>query len=148
MMEPWKVFAFHNKFRASSGNFNISELYHLNSIKKILIPLFIAMIAGAFQVAVAEEAAPAAKQSAASPAQTVVTHLDAALSFLVGKGDLSNAQPHIKAALDAARGVTGDPAVVKQGWDAVVNARTETKRGNPGKAIQSINDAVKIYKTL
>jgi hypothetical protein len=121
----------------------------LKIIKQTLVTLFFAISAGLFHAAAAaEEAAPAAKESAASPAQTVVTHLEAALSLLAGKGDLSNAQPHIKAALEAARGVTGNEAVVKQGWNAVVSARIETKRGNPAKAIQSLNDAINIYKTL
>ena len=119
-------------------------------IKKTLIAFVIALSAGSFgQVAVAaEEAVAAAKEAAANPAQTVVSHVEMALSFLVGKGDLSNAQPHIKAALEAARGVKGDPAVVKQAWDKVVDGRIETKRGNPDNAIKSLTEAAKIYKSL
>ena len=119
-------------------------------IKKTLIAFVIALSAGSFgQVAVAaEEAVAAAKESAAKPAQTTVSHIEMALSFLVGKGDLSNAQPHIKAALETARGVTGDPVLVKQAWDNLVNGRIETKRGNPDNAIKSLNEAIKLYKSL
>lgn len=121
----------------------------MNFIKKTIVAFVIALSAGSLsQVAIAEEAVATAKEAAANPAQTAVSHIEMALSFLVGKGDLSNAQPHIKAALEAARGVKGDPAVVKQAWDNLVNGRIETKRGNPGNAIKSLNEAVKLYKSL
>jgi hypothetical protein len=149
MMGPWKAFACRNEFRAAPGNFNILELNSLNIIKNTLAAVVIALSAASFgQVAVAEEAVAAAKVSAANPAQTVVSHIEMALTFLDGKGDLSNAQPHIKTALEAARGVTGDPALVKQAWDKLVNGRIETKRGNPGNAIKSLNEAIKLYKSL
>ncbi|MGR8932776.1 MAG: hypothetical protein ACU837_00115 [Gammaproteobacteria bacterium] len=121
----------------------------LNISKKILIALAIVLPAASFtQVAVAEETAAEAKVTAANPAQTVVTHIEAALSFLVGKGDLSNAQPHIKAALETARGITGNAEVVKEAWNYLVKGRIETKRGNPDNAIKALNEAVKVYKSL
>lgn len=116
----------------------------MNIIKKTLVAVVVALSAGSFgHVAVA-----AAQEPAANSAQTVVSHIEMALSFLEGKGDLSNAQPHIKAALEAARGVTGQPALVKQAWDNLVNGRIETKRGNLDNAIKSLTQAVKLYKSL
>lgn len=121
----------------------------MNIIKKTLAAAVVALSAGLIgQVAVAEEAVAVAKEAAANPAQNVVSHIEMALSFLEGKGDLSNAQPHIKTALEAARGIEGNPTAIKKAWDNLVNGRIEVKRGNLDNAIKSLHEAVKLYSAL
>ncbi|MDP2427882.1 MAG: hypothetical protein Q8S52_15800 [Methylobacter sp.] len=109
----------------------------MNLIKKAILTFSMAISLGATNVAFAEDA----------KAAEVVAHIEAAIAE-INKHDFNAAYIHEKAARSASDEIVGNEALVKQGLDSLIKAQIIGKSADEPKAIEELNKALEIYKSL
>ena len=109
----------------------------MNLIKKAMLTFSMAISLAATNVAVAEDA----------KATEVIGHIEAAIAE-INKHDFNAAYIHEKAARSASDEIVGNEAVVKKGLDSLIKAQIIGKSADEPKAIEELNKALAIYKSL
>lgn len=80
-------------------------------------------------------------------AAEVIGHIEAAIAE-INKHDFNAAYIHEKAARSASDEIVGNEAVVKKGLDSLIKAQIIGKSADEPKAIEELNKALEIYKSL
>lgn len=119
----------------------------MNSIKKIIITLFVSTILAAGNMAYAEESAAPVAPAAKSGAADTVKHLQEGLAF-AAKSDFSTATIHLKAARNSAAEITGHALEVHKGVTDINNGMKAVKLGHPEQATAEIEKAIAVFKAL
>lgn len=109
----------------------------MNLIKKAMLTFSMAISLAATNVALAEDA----------KAAEVIGHIEAAIAE-INKHDFNAAYIHEKAARSASDEIVGNEAVVKKGLDSLIKAQIIGKSADEPKAIEELNKALEIYKSL
>ncbi|MGR8979125.1 MAG: hypothetical protein ACU84H_03390 [Gammaproteobacteria bacterium] len=114
------------------------------TIKKTALILSLAFSLGSFGViAHAEEAA---KSSVYSPNEAIM-HIEKAKVEIM-HSDFVPPSEHLKAARAESLKVTGDPDIVKQAADSIIQAQIKVKEGDIKGATDELNKTLELYKSL
>ncbi len=109
----------------------------MNLIKKAVLSIFMTVFLSAGNIAFAEESA----------VTETIAHIEQALAE-VDKGDFNGSQAHLKAARLSSDKITGNEAVVKQGYQSIVQAQIMGKQADNAKSTAALNKALGFYKSI
>ncbi|MEQ1638308.1 MAG: hypothetical protein ABL903_16635 [Methylococcales bacterium] len=113
-------------------------------MKKSILNFILAVFLGASSMIVCAEIAVL---SSAESITKTISNVENAL-VEVNKGDFSNANQQIRAARASAEHITGDKAIIKLANDSVKEGQAHSKAGNAAEAAKSLNESIKLYKSL
>ncbi len=118
----------------------------MNIIKKIALALFLTLsFAAVAPMAIAAETE--AVVSSENEVATTIGHIEKGLAE-TQKSDFSAVVLHLKAARAASEKIKGNEALVKQGFEHVVQGQIQAKFGDVEKTTAELNKALAIYKSI
>jgi hypothetical protein len=132
-------------FQAKLENTPLKILYNsMNIIKKIALASFLTLsFAAVAPMALAAEAVVSSENEVAN----TITHIEQGLAE-TQKSDFSAVVLHLKAARAASDKIKGNEALVKQGFEHVVQGQIQAKFGDVEKTTAELNKALAIYKSI
>ncbi len=117
----------------------------MNQIKKIALAFFLSVsFVAIVPVAIAEEAAAVSSDKKVAE---VINHIELGLAE-VQKSDFSAAYLHLKSARAVSGEIQGNDALVKQGFESVVQGQILAKQGEVAKSSAELNKALGFYKQI
>jgi len=116
----------------------------MNIIKDTALILSLALCLGSISIITyAEESG---KSSAHSPNQAIM-HIEKAKVEIM-HSDFVPPSEHLKAARTESEKVTGNPDVVKQATESLIQAQIKIKEGDMKGATDAMNKALELYRSL
>ena len=109
----------------------------MNLIKQAVLTFSMAVTLGASTAALAEDL----------KATEVIAHIEEAIAE-INKHDFNAAFAHEKAARNAAEGIVGNEAAVKEGVASLIKAQIIGKSADEPKAIAELNKALGFFKSI
>jgi hypothetical protein len=117
----------------------------MNIIKKIALAFFLTLsLAAVVPMAIAAEAEVV---SSANEVATTIGHIEKGL-VETQKSDFSAAVLHLKSARAASDKIQGNKALVKQGFEHIVQGQIQAKFGDVEKTTAELNKALEIYRSI